>query len=350
MRALTYTAFGGPLTVSEHPVPEPTPGSALVRVALSGLCRSDWHGWLGHDADIDTFPHVPGHEFAGTVEAVGDGVDPGWVGRRVTAPFVLACGSCPVCRAGNGQVCPNQHQPGFTDPGSFAEYVLVAAAATNLVALPDELSFAAAAGLGCRVATAYRAVTARAAVRAGERVVVLGCGGVGLAATATAASRGAEVIAVDVSGAALETALRVGATHALPFDDDLPQRVADLTGDGAEVAIDALGSAGTARAAVLCLARRGRHVQIGLLPPAAGPVQLPMERVIGWELDVLGSHGMDARDYPALLDDVAAGRLPLDVLLDPREPLTLEAAAEALPTMGSTSSRGILLVDPSARG
>lgn len=348
MRALTYAAFGGPLTVTDLPAPVAPPAGAVVRVEATGLCRSDWHGWLGHDSDIQAFPHVPGHEFAGTVEAVGEGVDPGWVGQRVTAPFVFACGECGVCRGGNGQVCPHQRQPGFTDPGSFAEFVVVHAARTNLVALPDEVTTAEAAGLGCRVATAYRAVTARAQVRDGDRVVVLGCGGVGLAAIAAAAGLGAEVIAVDVSSEALEVARRIGATHTLSFGDDLPQRLHELTSGGAEVSIDALGSGATARAGVLSLARRGRHVQVGLLPPAAGPAHLPMDRVIGWELDVLGSHGMDARTYPALLAEVVSGRMPVGELLDPRPPLTLEAAAHALPAMGSAFSRGIVLVDPLA--
>ena len=346
MRALTYAAFGGPLSVTDVPDPVAPPGGAVVRVEASGLCRSDWHGWLGHDTDIVGFPHIPGHEFAGSVESVGDGVDRGWVGRRVTAPFVFACGACPVCRVGDGQVCPHQRQPGFSDPGSFAERVVVHAAATNLVALPDDVTTAQAAGLGCRVATAYRAVTVRADVQAGESVVVLGCGGVGLSAVAAAVARGADVIAVDLSADSLAAATALGARHGLLQGDDLPERVHDRAGGGAHVSIDALGSPGTARAGVLCLRRRGRHVQVGLLPPGAGAAPIPMDRVIAWELDVLGSHGMDARAYPALLDDVRAGRIPLASMLDGRGPLGLEAAAKALPDMGSSFSRGIVLVDP----
>ncbi len=348
MRALTYAEFGGPLTVSDLPVPAAPAGGAVVRVAASGLCRSDWHGWLGHDADIATFPHVPGHEFAGTVTAVGEGVAASWLGRAVTAPFVFACGDCAVCRAGSGQVCPRQRQPGFSEPGSFAEFVVVHAANTNLVALPAGLDPLQAAGLGCRVATAYRAVTARAGVRAGERVVVFGCGGVGLAAVAIATSRGADVVAVDVGAEALQRAARLGAGHLVTFGDDVIEQVIALTDGGADVSIDAFGSAATARAGALCLGRRGRHVQIGLLPPAAGPAPIPMERVIGWELDVLGSHGMDAREYPAMLDEVTSGRLALGDLLDERPPLTLEQAADDLPAVGTATSLGIRLIDPRA--
>jgi alcohol dehydrogenase len=350
VRALTYAAFGATPVVSTLPDPTAPPGGAVVRVLASGLCRSDWHGWMGHDSDITTFPHVPGHELAGVVESVGEGVDAAWLGRAVTAPFVMACGACAVCLAGAGQVCPRQRQPGFTDPGSFAELVVVQAAQTNLVALPEGLDPAAAAGLGCRVATAYRAVVSRARVKGGESVVVIGAGGVGLAAVAAARSRGARVCAVDVSAASLDRALDAGADEVVDASIG-PERVvaavAHWSGGGADVSIDALGSPEACRTGILSLARRGRHVQVGLLPPAAGRADVPMERVIGWELDVLGSHGMAAADYPALLEDVVSGRLDLKGLLAPDEPLGLEAAGVALVAMGSTPSRGIVLVDPS---
>ena len=349
MRALTYAAFGATPVVATLPDPTPPPGGAVVRVLASGLCRSDWHGWMGHDSDIATFPHVPGHELAGVVDSVGDGVDAGWLGRAVTAPFVFACGACPVCDAGAGQVCPNQRQPGFTDSGSFAELVVVHAAQTNLVALPEGLDPAMAAGLGCRIATAYRAVAARAAVRGGESVVVIGAGGVGLAAVAVARSRGARVCAVDVSAASLDRALDQGADEVVDASigpDKVVAAVAHWSGGGADVSIDALGSPEACRTGILSLARRGRHVQVGLLPPAAGRADIPMERVIAWELDVLGSHGMAAADYPALLDDVASRRLDLRGLLAPGDPLGLEDAGAALVAMASTPSRGIVLVDP----
>ena len=349
MRALTYSAFGATPAVVTLPDPTPPAGGAVVRVTASGLCRSDWHGWMGHDDDIATFPHVPGHELAGVVEAVADDVDAGWLGRAVTAPFVMACGACAVCRAGAGQVCPTQRQPGFTDPGSFAELVVVHAAGTNLVALPPGLDAGVAAGLGCRVATAYRAVVARAAVHEGDSVLVIGCGGVGLAAVAIARSRGAFVCAVDVSAASLDRALFQGADEVVDASigtDKVLAAVAAWSGGGVSVSIDALGSAQACRTGILALGRRGRHVQVGLLPAGAGRADVPMERVIGWELDVLGSHGMAAADYPPLLDDVATGRLDLGDLLAPGEPLGLEAAGAALVAMGSAPSTGIVLVDP----
>ncbi|KRE63711.1 alcohol dehydrogenase catalytic domain-containing protein [Nostocoides sp. Soil756] len=349
MRALVYDAFGATPRVTQRPDPVAGPGDAVVRVVRTGLCRSDWHGWRGHDPDIAAFPHVPGHELAGVVESVGDGVDAGWVGRAVTAPFVFACGECPTCAAGDGQVCPQQRQPGFTDPGSFAELVVVRAAGTNLVALPDGVPATTAAGLGCRVATAHRAVVARGRVGAGECVLVLGCGGVGLAAVQVAAARGARVCAVDVDATSREHALAAGAETTLDGsvgEADLVAAVVDWSDGGAHLAVDAVGSPATARTGILALRRRGRHVQVGLLPPSAGRADIPMERVIGWELDVLGSHGMAAADYPALLADVAAGRLDLAGLTAPGDAVGLEEAGRLLTTLGTTPSRGMVLVDP----
>ncbi len=346
MRALVYEQFRGPVEVVEVPAPTAPAGGAVVRVASSGLCRSDWHAWVGHDSDV-VLPQVPGHEFAGVVAAVGVGVDPAWVGRSVTAPFVQGCGECAWCRAGEGQVCPAQRQPGFTDPGSFAELVVVWAASTNLVPLPPGVPASTAAGLGCRVATAYRAVTARARVRQGEWVAVFGCGGVGLSVVAIAAGLGARVVAVDRSAAALDRARALGAEGVLPAGGDAVAAVVDLTAGGAAVAFDCLGSVQTCRDSILALARRGRQVQIGLLPPSAGRSEVPMDRVIGWELDVMGSHGMAARDYPAMLADVASGRLAVDGLLAGGPALGLRETAAALVGMADAPSTGIVLVDPS---
>ncbi len=213
MRALVYDAFGGPLSVREVPEPACPEDGVLVRVGATGICRSDWHGWRGHDADITVLPHVPGHELAGTVVAVGPGVRRWAVGDRVTTPFVLACGDCPECRDGAGQVCRAQRQPGFTQWGSFAEIVALPVADVNLVALPDAMSFTTAAALGCRYATAYRAVAQVAAVRPGETVAIYGCGGVGLSAVQVAVALGASVVAVDVSEAAVDLAVSLGASR-----------------------------------------------------------------------------------------------------------------------------------------
>lgn len=345
MRALAFDTFGGPLTVRELPDPSPPPGGAVVEVHATGLCRSDWHAWMGHDSDVSRLPHVPGHEFAGVVADVGDGVDRAWVGRAVTAPFVYACGSCAECIQGAGQVCSRQEQPGFTRAGSFAERVVVTSAGTNLVALPDGMDPRHAAGLGCRVATAYRAVTARARVAHGEVVVVLGCGGVGLSVVALAAARGARVIAVDPSPESLSAAARLGADRNLRWSPDVADTVQRETG-GAHVSFDCVGSPEVCATALRMLRPLGRHVQVGLLPPALGPVDLPMGLVIGRELTLLGTHGLAASDYVGLLEEVRTGRLDLGSLVLPTTGGGLADAADLLPRMGEEAFGGIRVVDP----
>jgi alcohol dehydrogenase len=181
MRAAVYEQFGQPLVVRSVPDPAPADDGVVIAVKATGLCRSDWHGWMGHDPDI-RLPHVPGHELAGVVVAAGSLVRRWRAGDRVTVPFVCGCGACPQCASGNHQVCDRQSQPGFTHWGSFAEYVAIDRADTNLVALPEEMAYATAASLGCRFATSFRAVVDQGRVTAGQWVAVHGCGGVGLSA------------------------------------------------------------------------------------------------------------------------------------------------------------------------
>jgi alcohol dehydrogenase len=345
MRAVVFERYGEPAEVRDVADPEPAEHGVVVRVEATGLCRSDWHGWMGHDPDI-TLPHVPGHELAGVIEAVGARVT-GWrPGDRVTVPFVCACGSCPACAAGDQQVCERQTQPGFTHWGSFAQYVALDHAEVNLIAVPPELSFATAASLGCRFATAFRAVVAQGRVAAGEWVAVHGCGGVGLSAVMIAAASGARVVAVDVSPAALDLARRFGAAECVDASvvADPARAVRELTGGGAHLSLDALGSPATCAASVDGLRRRGRHVQVGLLPSPAGTTPVPMARVIGLELELLGSHGMAAHAYPAMLELVRAGVLRPDLLVT--STITLDAAPAALAAMGSAPGSGVTVIEP----
>ena len=358
MRAVRFDDFGQLPYAAEVPIPQAPDGGVVVEVRATGLCRSDWHGWAGHDTDITALPHTPGHEFAGVVHAVGAGVERVRVGQRVTFPFALGCGECAVCRGGASHVCPRQWQPGVSGPGSFAEFLALPWADFNVVPLPDSVSFAVAAGLGCRFATAYRAVVDVGQVRAGDRVAVFGCGGVGLATVMMARSRGAEVIAVDVDPGALALAASLGAQTVLAAERDAAERdaagvvaqhVREVTGEGADVTFDALGSIETARSATQALAIRGRHVQIGLLPPAVvgDRASVPMHTVIARELQVLGSHGMPARDYPRMLADIASGRLAPEKLLG--RTISLAEAPAALAAMGGAGAvggAGITIIEP----
>ncbi|MFE9098367.1 zinc-dependent alcohol dehydrogenase family protein [Streptomyces sp. NPDC007264] len=345
MRAVVFERFGEWADVREVADPRPAEHGVVVRVEATGLCRSDWHGWMGHDPDV-ALPHVPGHELAGVVEEVGALVT-GWrPGDRVTVPFVCACGTCPSCAAGDQQVCERQTQPGFTHWGSFAQYVALERADINLVAVPQEMSFRTAASLGCRFATAFRAVVQQGRVAAGEWVAVHGCGGVGLSAVMIAAASGARVVAVDVSPRALDMARKFGATECVDArrTEDTAAAVRALTNGGAHVSLDALGSPETCAASVDGLRRRGRHIQVGLLPSPSGTTPVPMARVIALELEILGSHGMAAHSYPPLLDMVRSGALRPELLVTSTIPLA--GAPEALAAMGKAPGAGVTVVEP----
>ena len=344
MKAIYFTEFKGPLAVIDIPIPEATSDGVVIKVEATGLCRSDWHAWMGHDSDI-VLPHVPGHELAGVISEIGSAVTKFKVGDRVTVPFVCGCGKCEYCLRGDAQVCPTQTQPGFTGFGSFAEYVAINNADFNLVTIPKEVSFATAAALGCRFATAYRGLIKRAELKAKEKVVIFGCGGVGLSAVMIANAQGAHVYAVDINDAALEVAASLGAQTINSRTTD-PVALLQKLG-GADVAVDALGSEATAGASVLSLARGGRHLQLGLLLTPSGLTAMPMALVIAWELDLLGSHGMAARDYPEMLALVAKG--VLDPALLVKREVGLEDGAIALAELDSQVTGGITIINTASK-
>jgi alcohol dehydrogenase len=339
MRAVVYDAFGAIPEVRDIAAPVCPPHGVLVQVEATGVCRSDWHAWLGHDDDI-VLPHVPGHEFAGVVAEVGAEVRSAAVGQRVTVPFVCACGSCEQCLEGEQQVCPNQTQPGFTHAGSFAELVAVHHADVNLVPLPDAIDSITAAGLGCRFATAYRAVVAHGQVQPNMWVAVHGCGGVGLAAVMIAAARGAQVVAVDIDEAALELARSFGA--AVTLKPPAADEILEVTGGGVHVSIEALGRASTFADSLAGLRRRGRHVQVGLLVADDANPPTDMAAVIGRELTIVGSHGMPAPAYPPMLAEITAGRLQPSRLVS--RVITLDEAPLALASLGSRGGGGTTVV------
>lgn len=343
MKAILLESFKSPLRVTQVPDPETPEQGILLEVKASGLCRSDWHAWMGHDLDIE-LPHVPGHEFAGIIREVGKGVKNWKVGDRVTVPFVCACGTCPTCQSGNQQICDDQFQPGFTHWGSFAQYVAVHRAEVNLVKLPEAVSFEAAASLGCRFATSFRGIVAQGKVSGGQWVAIHGCGGVGLSAILIAAALGAKVIAVDISEDKLAIAKAAGASFLLNAKktDDIVGAIRDLSGGGVQVSVDALGSKGTCYNSIACLRKRGKHIQIGLLAGSETDPPIPMHLVIAKELEILGSHGMQGHAYPEMLQLIMDHKLAPEQLIGRR--ISLEAAAEALVRMDSFEENGMAMI------
>ena len=344
LKSVMYQEFGGPLSIEHLPDPEPPARGVVINVKATGLCRSDWHGWMGHDPD-NRLPHVPGHELAGVIEAVGSDVKKWKAGDRVTLPFVCGCGSCSYCASGDHQVCDHQFQPGFTHWGSFAEYVAIDYADVNLVQLPEELDFVTAASLGCRFVTSFRAVVDQGKVSEGQWVAVHGCGGVGLSAIMIAHALNARVVAIDIDDKKLEFARSIGAEVVLNAKkvDAITESIQAITDGGVHVSIDALGSTLTSLNSVNSLRKRGKHIQIGLMLGADSSPALPMDKVIANELEIIGSHGMQAHRYPELLAMIESGMLNPGVLLG--KTISLEDSLFELPNMNSFQATGVTVID-----
>ncbi len=344
MKAICYEEFGGTVRVQTVQDPVPSETGVILKVGATGLCRSDWHGWQGHDPDIK-LPHVPGHELAGTIVEVGNNIRNWKIGDRVTVPFVSGCGHCAECQGGNQHICDNQFQPGFTAWGSFAEYVAIEYADINLVNLPDDIKFPTAAGLGCRFITAFRGIVDQGKIAPGMWVAVHGCGGVGLSAIMIARASGALPIAVDIHDQTLSVARELGAVATVNANKnpEVVAQIIELTGGGAHLSMDALGSQATCYNSVACLRKRGKHIQVGLMAGSDHDPKVPMHLVIAKELELLGSHGMQAHRYPEMLSLISQGVLNPDLLVG--EKISLMQAPEKLMQLNDFQGVGMTIID-----
>jgi alcohol dehydrogenase len=343
MKAILYESFQSLPIITQVPDPSPSKSGVVIEVKATGLCRSDWHSWMGHDTDIK-LPHVPGHEFAGIIQAVGSEVRNWKVGDRVTVPFVAGCGKCPECASGNHQVCDDQFQPGFTNWGSFAEYVAIDRADINLVTLPESMNFQTAASLGCRFATSFRAVVDQGKVTGGQWVAIHGCGGVGLSAIMIANALGANVIAIDIDEKKLELARQIGAVATLNAKEiAVVEAIREISNGGVHVSVDALGSPVTLFNSVSCLRKRGKHIQVGLLLADQINSPIPMNLVLSKELEIYGSHGMQAWRYPEMMQMITSGKMNPELLIG--RTISLEAGAKALTEMNEFRDAGVTIID-----
>lgn len=342
MKAAVYDQFKGPIEVHEVPDPEPSPTGVVLRVGACGICRSDRHGWMGNDPDI-RLPHVPGHELAGEIVAVGSQISNFKIGDRVTIPFVSGCGSCEQCANGDQQICDHQFQPGFTAWGGFAEYVALEYADDNLVRLPDEIDYVTAASLGCRFATSFRAVVDQGGVKREQWVAVWGCGGVGLSAVMIASAFGARVIAIDITNDKLELARLLGAETVINSTyGGTVEAILDITEGGAHISVDALGHPDVLFDSISSLRKRGKHIQVGIMEAGRHSPRIPIDKVIARELEILGSHGMQAHRYPEMLTMVRDGRLAPQRLIG--QTVSLADGAKELEEFGARHALGITVV------
>lgn len=344
MRAAIYESFMQPIQIKTLPDPTPDKDGVVIRVKANGICRSDWHGWMGHDSDIK-LPHIPGHEMAGIVEAIGKDVRKWAPGDRVTLPFACGCGGCEQCISGNQHVCDQYFQPGFTAWGSFAEFVAVRYADVNLVRLPDHMNFIQAAGLGCRFITSFRAIIHQGRVVPGEWVAIHGCGGIGLSALMIAVAAGARVIGIDIKDEALKLAESLGAVVTLNAlnTPSIPEAIKEITKGGVHLSMDALGNNKTCRNSILSLRKRGRHVQVGVMAAEHKETNIPMGVVMFNELELVGSHGMQAHAYTPMLDMIASGLLQPEKLIS--RTVSLVDAITILENMGDHPPTGVVVIE-----
>ena len=343
MKAAVYEKFKGNIQINEVLDPTPEDHGVVLKILATGMCLSDWHGWQGHDEDID-LPHVPGHELAGEIVEIGKDVRNFKIGDRVTVPFVGGCGSCEQCHSGNHQICDHQSQPGFTHWGSFAEYTKLSYADTNLVKIPDEISNETASILGCRFITSYRAIVAQGKVQGGQFVAVHGCGGVGLSAIMIANALGAQVIAIDINDETLALTKELGAIATINGkSQNVVSEVRELTKGGAHVSLDALGNNITCFNSISNLRKQGKHIQVGLMAGDHKDPRIPMGKVIANELEILGSHGMQAYKYPEMMEMIKTGKLAPQRLIE--KTISLEESISALPIMDQYQGNGVTVIN-----
>ncbi len=260
MRAAVLEEYKEPLEITDVERPTVADHGAVIELDASGICRSDWKIWQ-NEAVLDfTTGMILGHEPAGTVVEVGDRVESVREGDEVAVPLTAADGTCSRCRDGHTHLCEMDYWP-----GAWAEEIHVPHADVNAIRLPDTVSSREMAGLGCRFITSFHALAHKADVEPGDWVAVHGCGGVGLSAVDIASALGGLVVAVDLQDEKLEQAEELGAVATVNADDvtDIPGEIRDITDGGADVSIDALGSAKTSQNSVHCLDYLGQHLQIG---------------------------------------------------------------------------------------
>lgn len=319
MRAARLHQAGAPLTIETVPVPAPGADEVLVEVAACGLCGTDIHLAVDGDIPVARSPITLGHEAAGTVAAVGEAVRGFAAGDRVALFPSATCGVCRFCRAGRESLCEASQVYGMARDGALARYI--AAPAHNLVPIPGSVPFDIAAIVTDGVATPFHALRARGALKAGESVAVVGCGGLGTHAILLARMMGAGFIAaVDVHAAARERALELGADLAIdPLAENAGKTLRRHTGRGADLALEFVGRAQTVETALGTLDSGGRCVVVGV--GQERPALPPLLRFVGREHAVIGSFGMDQRDIADLLALIARGRLKLERSVTARYPL-----------------------------
>ncbi len=318
MRAAVFHEVGQELVIEEVPTPKPAKGEALIKIAACGVCHTDLH-YIDHG--VPTFkkpPLILGHEASGIVAELGEGVK-GWdKGDRVLIPAVISCGNCEFCLSERENICENLIMFGNNVDGAFAEYIV--APAKDLIRLPETLDLKKSSIIADAVSTPYHAVKNRGQVKSGDKVVVIGCGGVGINVVQIAAAKGALVYAVDISNKKLEMAKSLGAHKTINAADDTDfiKKLKKETGGGFEIAFEAIGNPLTISQGYSLLKKGGRLVVIGY---TAEEMMFSPARLMYYELEIVGSLGCRSVDYLPLIEMVEQGKIKLEPLITGEYPL-----------------------------
>lgn len=341
MRAMAVVDYDAPLELMDLPQPEVKPGHVLIRVLACGVCYSDYKTSKGKMVYSPTLklPHVPGHEICGEIVEVGPDTD--WqVGDRVVVYHYWPCNHCAYCQRGLENLCINLvGWVGFTHPGGFEEYLV--APGEKLLKVPDGIPAEMATSATCASGTAYRAVVTQGQVKAGETVVVLGVGGVGLQAVQVAQASGAHTIAVDIDPRKLEAVQRLNPAGVAQAGDEAEAMVKDLTaGLGVDVVIDTVGHHGTLEQVSQLVRRAGRVVAVGY--QTGQLTSILSTQLVLHEVQVIGSRYALQHEMQRVLGLFAAGKV--QAMID--DVLPLEQANEAFDRLerGEVVGRTVLRV------
>jgi propanol-preferring alcohol dehydrogenase len=307
VQAAVFYGPNQPLRLERWPQPELNAGEILVRIAACGLCHTDLH-YIDHG--VPTVKHPPmilGHEASGIVVQVASDVETFQGGERVLLPTILACGRCAACLSGRENICQNNKMLGNDVDGAFAEYAKVPA--HEVFILPEEIPLVEGSIIADALTTPYHAVKNRAEVRAGDTVVVFGCGGVGLNVVQFAHLSGGIVIAVDISEEKLEWARKLGANITINGrEGDVARKIRRLTSGGADIAIEAIGNPSTIQEAFVSIHPGGRLVVLGYTDQN---ISFHGGRIMYREMEIRGSLGCRHVDYPRVIELVRNGSVQL---------------------------------------
>jgi 6-hydroxycyclohex-1-ene-1-carbonyl-CoA dehydrogenase len=341
MKAAVFYKPKEPLKIEEVPTPEAKAGEVVIKIAACGVCHTD-AGYLFHG--VPTFkkpPLILGHEPSGVIDQVGDGVTRFKAGNAVLIPAVLTCGQCYYCRTGRENICQKMTMLGNHIDGAFAEYIAVPE--KDVIPVPSGVPLQEGCIISDAISTPFHAVKNRAQVKAGDYVVVIGCGGVGMNVVQVATAFGGLVIAVDVVDWKLEIAKKLGAVETINSKETDPiKTVRKITGGGADIAMEVIGHPKTQQIAYNIVKWGGRVVMVGFAPK---PTELNLGRMMFREIEMIGSLGCRPVDYPPLLRLVQAGKIQVDPIVTHR--FSLAEINEAFDTLHKGETlRSIILPEP----